>query len=246
MVKRSRDQSQEAPRRLSWRTMVPPDSSFHSQTRRTNSSRPRSRRWIWRSASRRSTTICVAMPAWSMPGCHSTSLPRMRSKRQRMSWIVLLRACPMWSEPVTFGGGMTIVYGSAPLRSSRPALKASASSQRVEMRASTAEGSNVLSIMMNTGQLARRTRKQDGYKPDGSVEVNRGATIFELFPFAWNHLFFFGLPHFLTANRTHFAEKCSRPGGGRRARSPRGRGARPGEEDCRRATPSAWAAASPS
>jgi len=63
--------------------------------------------------------------------------------------------------------------------------------------------------MMNTGQLARRTRKQDGYKPDGSVEVNRGATIFELFPFAWNHLFFFGLPHFLTANRTHFAEKCS-------------------------------------
>ena len=49
MVKRSRDQSQEAPRRLSWRTMVPPDSSFHSQTRWTNSSRPRSRRWIWRS-----------------------------------------------------------------------------------------------------------------------------------------------------------------------------------------------------
>ena len=42
----SRDQSQEAPRRLSWRTMVPPDSSFHSQTRLTNSSRPRSRRWI--------------------------------------------------------------------------------------------------------------------------------------------------------------------------------------------------------
>ena len=30
--------------------------------------------------------------------------------------------------------------------------------------------------MMNTGQLARRTRKQDGYKPDGSVEVNSGET----------------------------------------------------------------------
>ena len=32
MVKRSRDQSQEAPRRFSWLTIVPPDSSFHSQT----------------------------------------------------------------------------------------------------------------------------------------------------------------------------------------------------------------------
>ena len=28
-----------------------------------------------RSISCRSTTICVAMPAWSVPGCHSTSLP---------------------------------------------------------------------------------------------------------------------------------------------------------------------------
>ena len=34
-----------------------------------------------RSISWRSTTICVAMPAWSVPGCHSTSRPRMRSKR---------------------------------------------------------------------------------------------------------------------------------------------------------------------
>jgi hypothetical protein len=32
-------------------------------------------------ASWRSTTIWVAMPAWSVPGCHSTSRPRMRSKR---------------------------------------------------------------------------------------------------------------------------------------------------------------------
>ena len=33
MVKRSRDQSQEAPRRRIWRVMVEPDSSFHSHTR---------------------------------------------------------------------------------------------------------------------------------------------------------------------------------------------------------------------
>ena len=44
MVKRSRDQSQEAPSRFSWLTMVPPDSAFHSQTFSTNASRPRSRR----------------------------------------------------------------------------------------------------------------------------------------------------------------------------------------------------------
>ena len=31
-----------------------------------------------RSMSMRSTTICVAMPAWSTPGCHSTSRPFMR------------------------------------------------------------------------------------------------------------------------------------------------------------------------
>ena len=32
MVKRSRDQSQDAPSRFSWLTIVPPDSAFHSHT----------------------------------------------------------------------------------------------------------------------------------------------------------------------------------------------------------------------
>ena len=55
--------------------MVPPDSSFHSHTRSRNFSRPMARRpGCWRSINCRSTTICVAMPAWSVPGCHSTSL----------------------------------------------------------------------------------------------------------------------------------------------------------------------------
>ena len=93
MVKRSRDQSHEAPSRLSWPMMAPPDSAFHSQTRLMNASRPISRLpGCWRSINWRSTTAWVAMPAWSVPGCHSTSLPRMRSKRQRMSCSVLLSA----------------------------------------------------------------------------------------------------------------------------------------------------------
>ena len=28
--------------------------------------------------------------------------------RHRMSWRVLLRACPIWREPVTLGGGITM------------------------------------------------------------------------------------------------------------------------------------------
>ena len=57
-----------------------------------------------------STTICVAMPAWSVPGSQRTSLPSMRALRARMSWMVLLRTWPIVSMPVTFGGGMTMEY----------------------------------------------------------------------------------------------------------------------------------------
>ena len=85
------------------------DSSFRFHTSARNASRPIERRSVrFSAARRRSTTIWVAMPAWSVPGCQSTSLPRMRSKRQSTSCSVLLSAWPMCSEPVTFGGGMTI------------------------------------------------------------------------------------------------------------------------------------------
>ena len=97
MVKRSRDQSQDAPRRLSWFRIVPPDSPFHSQTFSRKSSRPI--RFSSRSSRRRprsnlmpsspnwrSTTIWVAIPAWSRPGCQRTSYPCMR--RQRISRIL--------------------------------------------------------------------------------------------------------------------------------------------------------------
>ena len=45
--------------------------SFHSQTLAINAGRPRSKRETPVLASSRSTTICVAMPAWSVPGIHN-------------------------------------------------------------------------------------------------------------------------------------------------------------------------------
>ena len=78
MVKRSRAQSHEAPNRLSWRMMVPPDSSFHCQTRAVNTSRPRSSFVLPSSASCCSTLTWVAIPAWSVPGSQSALKPSMR------------------------------------------------------------------------------------------------------------------------------------------------------------------------
>ena len=78
MVKRSRSQSQEAPSRLSCLTMVPPDSSFHFQTRARKASRPRSSLVFPSSASCRSTTYWVPMPAWSVPNCQSVLWPSIR------------------------------------------------------------------------------------------------------------------------------------------------------------------------
>jgi hypothetical protein len=69
-------------------------------------------------ASLRETTCWVAMPAWSTPGSQSVLKPRMRRQRVRMSWIVPLRAWPMWRTPVTLGGGMTMVKAGGPLAGS--------------------------------------------------------------------------------------------------------------------------------
>ena len=82
MVKRSRRQSQEAPsRRAAVPRMVPPDSQpSTSQTRSTNFVAPEVDAWRCRPPPAcRSTTIWVAIPAWSMPGCQRTSRPRIRS-----------------------------------------------------------------------------------------------------------------------------------------------------------------------
>ena len=59
-------------------------------------------------ASSRSTTFCVAMPAWSVPGSQSARRPRIRSNRTSTSCTVLLRPWPMCSTAVTLGGGIMI------------------------------------------------------------------------------------------------------------------------------------------
>lgn len=61
-------------------------------------------------ASSRSTTFWVAIPAWSMPGCHSVSYPCIRLRRVRASISVCSKAWPRCREPVTLGGGITMVY----------------------------------------------------------------------------------------------------------------------------------------
>ena len=78
IVKYSYFQATESPIRRIWRVIVEPLVSFQSQTWSMNFLRPRSWRlrpasWSWRS-----TTICVAMPAWSVPGTQSVLSPFMR------------------------------------------------------------------------------------------------------------------------------------------------------------------------
>jgi hypothetical protein len=64
MVKRSRFQSSEQPSLRSCSVMREPDSAFQAQTRRRNSSRPRSCRVLFSvRLSWRSTTSWVAIPA---------------------------------------------------------------------------------------------------------------------------------------------------------------------------------------
>ena len=74
----------------------------------TNSSRPRSSLVRPSARSIFSTTFCVAMPAWSVPTSQQAFSPSMRWYRVSTSWMVSLRAWPMCSTPVMFGGGMTM------------------------------------------------------------------------------------------------------------------------------------------
>jgi len=107
-VNRVRVQSQEAPIILSCSRIVGPVSRTNAQTRATNASRPRSKRVFPSFAMRRSTTFCVAMPAWSVPGSHNASRPRIRSNRISTSCVTLFSPWPMCSTAVTLGGGITI------------------------------------------------------------------------------------------------------------------------------------------
>ena len=73
MVNTLRDQSPLAPRRRIWRSMVSPDCCFQAHTFSMKASRPRVSRVspLPSMARLRLTTISVAMPAWSVPICHS-------------------------------------------------------------------------------------------------------------------------------------------------------------------------------
>ncbi len=61
-----------------WVWMIPPYSRFHFHTSSTKRSRPSSTREVPCLRRKASTTFCVAMPAWSLPGRNRVSLPRMR------------------------------------------------------------------------------------------------------------------------------------------------------------------------
>ncbi len=93
--------------------IVFPVSSSQRHVRSRNASRPISRREVPSATSCFSITFCVEMPAWSYPGCQSVSKPRMRCQRISTSWIEPFSACPMWSSPVTFGGGTQITNESS-------------------------------------------------------------------------------------------------------------------------------------
>src|SRR3989338_10775789 len=111
IVNRILRQSQDAPRRLSCSIIVEPYSFCHCQTRSRNFSLPKSWRFNPSLAIAFSTTFCVAIPAWSVPGIHKDSSPFIRWYLMRISWIVLLRAWPICRIPVTLGGGITMQKG---------------------------------------------------------------------------------------------------------------------------------------
>ena len=93
--------------------IVRPVVSSQLHVRSRNASRPISCRDVPSAMSCFSTTFCVEMPAWSYPGCHSVSKPRIRCQRISTSWIDPLSAWPMCSSPVTFGGGTQITNDSS-------------------------------------------------------------------------------------------------------------------------------------
>ena len=110
MVKRSRDQSQEAPSRLSWLMMVPPDSAFQAHTFSRNFSRPSARRPgllpLHQLALDHHLGGDAGMVGAGLPE-HVACRACARSGTST-SWSVLLSAWPICSEPVTLGGGMTM------------------------------------------------------------------------------------------------------------------------------------------
>ena len=141
MVNFDRAQSGLAPRMRCCSRMRSPVSRRHCQMRATKASLPRSWRVLPSLASMRSTTSCVAMPAWSVPGCQRALYPRMRCHLTSVSSSVHRWACPMCSEPVTLGGGMGTTYTGRVSAGSSLAAKTPWVSQYAYQRGSTSAGS---------------------------------------------------------------------------------------------------------
>ena len=109
MVNAVRSQSHEQPSLRSCFRMMPPCSRVHAHACSKNWSLVRSVFLTPCSANLLTTLASVAIEAWSVPGTQHAFLPFMRAWRTRMSCMVLFSMCPMWSTPVTLGGGMTTV-----------------------------------------------------------------------------------------------------------------------------------------
>src|ERR1700692_2091441 len=124
--------------------MRPPYSSYHASTRVWNAALPSSSFEVPSSSSCRSMTFWVAMAAWSVPGHHSTSKPRIRRWRHSVSWMENVDAWPMCSAPVMFGGGSAMTNAGLVLVTS--ACPTSSSLQRSRHRGSTLDQSKCFSI----------------------------------------------------------------------------------------------------
>src|ERR1039457_343609 len=124
--------------------MRPPYSSYHASTRVWNAALPSASLVVPSSSSCRSMTFCVAMAAWSVPGHHSTSKPRIRRCRRRVSWMENVDACPMCSAPVMLGGGSAMTNAGLVLVTS--ACPTPSSCQRSRHLGSTLDQSKCFSI----------------------------------------------------------------------------------------------------
>jgi hypothetical protein len=83
--------------------MVSPLSAFHCQTRSRNLARPCRAGRLLPFHHCRSTTIWVAMPAWSVPGCHTVAAACVEAAENVLQRVV--QRVAICSEPVTFGAG---------------------------------------------------------------------------------------------------------------------------------------------
>ena len=101
-------------------------------------------------ASSRSTTIWVAMPAWSRPGCQRTSKPAHPVPAGEDVHQRVVEGVAHVQAPVTLGGGSRMREGLGAGPALAPARKASAASQAALTAGSAVAASKVFSIGMGS------------------------------------------------------------------------------------------------